>query len=236
MKTSKTLKLVVCASLAILFSVNSVAEQSDIDAIEDAFNRGDSEKMQQLITSTEGYEHFLANYRQALQQSFHQQQKEAQSTLEDLIEKMETHTTTHPDDAESLALLANVYGYSIGLNPLKAMSYGPRSHDRIRAALAINNESPRVLMFEGIIAYNTPAMFGGSKQKAKAAFDQALAVFPADKDSGMHWGYSDTQVWLGLTHLELDNIDMARHYWQQALATNSQNNWAKHLLESNQAR
>lgn len=220
---------------ASLLCTATLANQADLDAIERAYYSDNVPALKQLAEATRGYDHFVASYRLALKYSFSNQEEAAKSQLASLIEELETHTQANPSDADSLALLANVYGYSIGLNPFKAMTYGPRSHDRIDTARTIAEDNPRVLMFQGILDYNTPAMFGGSKEAAKVAFTEALDAFEKDQGSDRYWGHSETSVWLGLTYLEQGDLAMARHCWQQALTLNPDNSWATHLLESNKA-
>ncbi|WP_075186484.1 tetratricopeptide repeat protein [Teredinibacter haidensis] len=233
MKSIKTLNTRLFTAAILLFTHTAIATQSDIDAIEQAFYSNKIGQLREISNSTQGYEHFLASYRLALKYSFTQDEKKAKQTLDKLIQEMESHFKSHPKDEESLALLANIYGYSIGLNPFMGMTYGPKSHNRIDAALSIDKENPRVLMFKGILDYNTPAMFGGSKESAKTAFTLALDAFSRDHNSGKHWGFSETHVWLGLTYLELGDKQMARYYWEKALAVNPENDWASTLLDTN---
>jgi len=232
----KALKTITFALTATLFSsVNTWAAQSDIDAVERAFYGNQVDELVQLEKSTQNYDHFLASYRLGLKFSLEQKVEQAKTMMAKLIEEMEIHIQLNPKDAESLALLANIYGYSIGLNPSAATSYGPLAHTTIARAITLDKHNPRVQMFQGILSYNTPAMFGGSKEKAKTAFTLALEYFPSDINSGKHWGHSEASTWLGLTYLEMGDKTMALHYWENAIEINPNNGWAHYLLESHHA-
>ncbi len=217
----------------VFFASSSFAAQADINAIEQAYYQHRTDKLTALLQVTNGYDYFLASYRLAIVYNFQQQEEKAKGILQKLIEQMEAHTRNNQKDAESLALLANIYGYSISLSPGKSMEYGPKSHETIAKAVALDKRNPRVQMLKGILEYNTPLAFGGSKEKAKIAFTLAQESFYNDYNSGKHWGHSENNVWLGLTHLELGDSAMARYHWQKALEINPDNSWARFLLENN---
>lgn len=206
------------------------AGQLEIDAIEQSFNTGNTQVLTELGKSTVGYDNFLARYRLGLHYSLTDKRDEAITTLEQLITDMEPSIDAFPEDAESLALLASVYGFTVSLDPGKAISYGPRSHEHIHAAVALNKNSPRVQLFKGIIEYNTPPMFGGDTESAQKSFLEALNHFPEDINSGKHWGHSEAFTWLGLTYLQRGDTDTAVTYWERALTVTPDYGWAKKLL------
>ncbi|SMF52363.1 Cytochrome c biogenesis factor [Alteromonadaceae bacterium Bs31] len=225
---------VIALCLAVLTTNTSLAAQSDIDAIEQAFYHNQLDKLEQIEKSSTGYDHYFASYRLGLKHAINGDLDQAKTTMEQLIVEMESYTKENPEDAESLGLLAYIYGYTISLEPMKAQSYGPLSHSRIAQAQAISPDNPRVLMFKGVIEYNTPAMYGGSKHKAVEALSLALEQFPSDLASGKHWGHSEANVWLGLSYLELGQREKAREHWQAAVDLNAENAWARGLLEQHQ--
>lgn len=218
---------------AVLLSHNSVAAQSDIDAIEEAYLTGQPQTLVSLADNTEGYDQFLAEYRLGMTYSFSQQAEQAKTTFAQLIANLEAHITEQPDDAEALALLAYAYGYSTTQSPEMATSYGQKSYQALAKAEALAPESPRVYLVKGILQYNTPAAYGGSKEVAKQALEQSLALYVNDVNSGYYWGHSEANVWLGLTHLELGNKPAALEHFQAALDLEPGNGWAQYLLNSN---
>jgi len=232
MKTYITTKPLIFLLCALLSSTSAFAKQSDIDAIEEAYYHGKVETLLTLREQTSGYERFLASYRLAIQYRGQGKQQEESQLLENLITELKQYVQNNPTDADSIALLGNVYGYSIGANPIKAMSYGPRAQTTIAQAMDLDPDNPRVLMFKGIMDLHAPKMFGGSDDSALKAFLTALEKFPADRNSERHWGYSDTLVWLGVAYQKQGDMKTARDYWQQALGANPNNGQATHLLNT----
>lgn len=219
----------VCA-LTTAMAGTSFAGQAEIDAIEHSFNTGNTQLLTELSESTVRYENFLARYRLGLHFSLTDKRDNALTTLEQLIPDMESHIDAFPEDADTLALLANVYGFTISLVPAKAVTYGPRSHKYIQGAVTLSKTNPRVQLFKGIIDYNTPPAFGGDRERAQKSFQEAINRFPGDIESGKHWGHSEALTWLGLTYLQLGDSQSAQEYWQQALTITPDYGWAKKLL------
>ncbi|WP_045855638.1 tetratricopeptide repeat protein [Teredinibacter purpureus] len=231
----KQLATTLITTASVFLACTSHADQSNIDAIEHAFHTQDAAQLEQLANDISGYDQFVARYRLVLKYQFEKQPTLATSTLNGLIDDIASHCESHPEDAEAQALLGNLYGYSISLNPSKAMVYGPRAHDHITLAEMLDKENPRVQMFKGIMDFNKPAMFGGSKTAARDALIRAVAAFPSDRQSGNHWGYSDAHIWLGLCYLELGDTGSARKHWGKALDINPDGGWASMLLNSHPA-
>ncbi|MDO3388693.1 tetratricopeptide repeat protein [Gilvimarinus sp. SDUM040013] len=225
-------KATLILTTALIANV-SWSAQSDIDAIEDAYLGGQPAALVNLIDSTQGYDRFLAKYRLGMMYSFSQQSDQAKATFASLISGLEEHLVANPNDSEALVLLAYTCGYSITLDPAKATSYGQKSYQALAKAETLAPNNPRVYLVKGILQYNTPAAYGGSKDIAKQALEQALALYPNDVNSGYYWGHDEANIWLGLTLLELGDKTSALTHFQAAATLEPNNGWAKYLLSSN---
>ena len=202
----------------------------EINQIERAFNSEMTGQLQNLAETLQGYDAFIAHYRLATKYFYNNQQSQSKEVLSHLIDVLQKHVEANPVDAESIALLANVYGFTVSAEPAKAVTYGPRAKALIKKAYELDPNSPSILLFKATIAYNTPTMFGGSKVKAHNTLKQALPLYQAGKNSVRYWGHDDATILMGLTFLEQGNVIQARKYWQQALSLSPDNRWATFLL------
>ena len=122
--------------------------------------------------------------------------------------------------AEVYALLSIVYGWQIGLSPIKGMSLGPKSANVLKKAEQLAPDNPRVVLSAAISAFNTPKMWGGSKDRAMEGFQFAAELFSREKPTdSIHpvWGHSETYARQGIAYLDRDERDSARAAFEKAL-------------------
>lgn len=228
-------KYLLPLTLLSVISITSFADQQQIDAIETASMQLNVQALERLSLEVKGYEQGLAFYRLGLNYQMTGQIDNAIEALEKATELLEYTVKENDQDTESYALLAQVYGLRIAYEPMKGAIFGPRSANAINRAQKLDNENPRVKLISGIIAYNTPVMFGGSKSNALENFNQAIDVFPSDQQSDFHWGYAESYTWRGLTHLEMGNKEKALADWQQAITIEPNFGWARMLINKNKS-
>ena len=226
MKLLQSIVLTVACSYTSL----TMAGKEELNAVEQAFNAQTPTELIHLAETLDGFDGFIANYRLVIKHQYSNEVDKAKSVAQALVPELEAYIETNPTDAEALALLANVYGYTISLLPEKAMEYGPLSQSTIQNALELAPENARVLLFKGSLEYSTPTMFGGSKVKARETLTAAISTYENDVASERYWGHADAIILLGLTYLEEGKLDLARNYWQQALVVQPSNGWAHFLL------
>ena len=217
----------------LVCSNNSYADQSDIYKIEEAMSAMDTETLLAIQSELNGYELALANYRLALSANLTGQKSLAKEALQSSMQILENLDNEVSEDVEVKALLSQVYGYQIALNPMKAFYYGPKSQKKLAEAEVLSPNNPRVLMFKGIGAVNTPPMFGGDKDNAIAAFDKSIAAFENDEYSSYHWGYAEAYTWRGLLMQQQGDIESAISDWTKALEIDPNYGWAQSLLANN---
>jgi tetratricopeptide (TPR) repeat protein len=227
-------KTLLTLTISVQLSFTAFAGQADIDQIEQAAGTLNVAQLQTLATQVNGYDKALAYYRISLSANLTGQTEQAVKSIDQAIELLEQIDLTSPDDAEIKALLAQVYGYKIALEPVKGMYFGPKSSTSLSEAEAIAPNNPRVLLVKGIGKLNTPPMFGGSSEAAYQAFDKAILAYATDEDSKFHWGHAETYTWRGLVHMQNGESDKAKQDWQSALNINPDYGWAKMLMSQNQ--
>lgn len=231
---TKSIATTVALISGLVCSDVAQADQSDIYKIEAAMSSMNTKALQSMQADLDGYELALANYRLALSANLTGQEELANDALHASMTSLEAMDEEASQDAEVKALLAQVYGYKIALNPIKAVYYGPKSQSKLAEAEALAPNNPRVLLFKAIGAINTPPMFGGDKDSALASFDKSIAAFENDEYSGYHWGYAEAYTWRGLTMQQQGNQEQAMADWNKALQIDPTYGWAHSLIAGNQ--
>ena len=215
-----------------LISTTVFANQSEINTIELASMQLNEQTLSQAIESNQGYTQALANYRLALSQNIHGKQQAAITTLHNAIQNLEKVVNENSNDDESWALLSQCYGLKIAFQPMLGATYGPKAGEALQKAQTLNPNNPRAALFKGIMLFNTPEMYGGSKTLALKAFDQAISLFADDKNSGKHWGEAEAYVWRGLSYQAINKNPQAKADFEMALQLSPDFSWAKMLLKN----
>lgn len=227
-------KTLLTLAITLTMTFNSQAGQAEIDSIEQAAGTLNVSALETIAQEVSGYDKALAYYRLGLSENLSGQTEPAIIAINQAIELLEQLNSNSVDDVEIKALLAQVYGYKIALEPLKGMYYGPKSSEILAQANALDPNNPRVQLVTGISKFSTPAIFGGDSNEAYQAFDKAITAFSTDSNSNYHWGYAEAYTWRGLTYSKAGEQEKAKQDWQLALHVNPEYNWAKILLEQNQ--
>ena len=139
--------------------------------------------------------------------------KEKKELLDDAVSQLQQVVKRNEKDVEAQALLGSVYGLQIAESPvIRGMTLGPRANAALDRAAEIDPGNPRVILLQGVSAFNTPAMFGGGTDKAEQLLRRSLdrfAVEPAAKP-WPNWGRFNAHVWLGQALLQKGDRPGAR--------------------------
>jgi tetratricopeptide (TPR) repeat protein len=159
-------------------------------------------------------------------------EREQEDLLDDAVTRLKAIATADARDAEASALLGSVYGLQIGRSPLKGMLLGPRASRALDDAADVAPDNPRVVLLQGVSAFNTPAMFGGGLGKAERLLRRSLELFarePAD-ETWPSWGRFDAHVWLGQALAQKGNREAARVEYDHALLLAPESRWVRMAL------
>ncbi len=135
--------------------------------------------------------------------------------------------------SEGKTVLAGIYMMRIAHNWSEAITLTPVFYTTLAEAEKLNAKNPRIFLMRGMMKFNTPEMFGGSKEEALTNFLKAISLFESDADSSVFnpgWGYLETLAWCGQVYAKLDNPETARFYYNKALAFDPENRWVKYVL------
>jgi tetratricopeptide (TPR) repeat protein len=164
----------------------------------------------------------------------HRMDKEkAPAYLDSAVEHLEK--TIEKDDslAEAHALLSSCYGVQISFSPLSGIWRGPKSGSEMGKAKTLSPENPRVALLGAIGTYNTPALFGGGKDKGFEALKKAAELFDKWRTTDSlqpDWGKEQVYAWIGLAHLDRNETILARKAFEKALEINPDYGWVKYVL------
>ena len=186
-------------------------------------------------TSLAAWGHYyiaLADYRIAsyLLGADEESKDQAAKHLKTTVEHLKKATEIDPQTAEAYALLSSAYGLQIGLSPMKSMFLGPKSRKAIQKAKKLAPDNPRVVLSAAISTFNTPKMFGGSKEKGLQGFQRASELFAQEEPTDpIHpvWGHSRTYAWLGIAYQNRGELESARAAFEKALEVNPDFGWVK---------
>ena len=159
--------------------------------------------------------------------------KNAKKFLYDGIEHLEKAVELKDDFAEGYALLSWLYIHRAAVKPLSAMSSGPKSKKFYKKALELAPENPRALFYAGAIKFSTPGMFGGSKEEGLKLVQKSVDSFKTFKPLKPFYpehSLLDANVFLGICHMELDNLNEAQYCFEKALEIDPDNDNTKNEL------
>ncbi|MBD3418638.1 MAG: hypothetical protein GF398_00830 [Chitinivibrionales bacterium] len=151
--------------------------------------------------------------------------KQALSHIESGIASLRKSLAISPDDSESHALLGTLYGLRIFMNPLMAVSLGPRVFDEFATAIAQDSTNPRTYYLIGMSYLFTPAILGGGVAKAIGYLEKASGFYaiesPSPKAPGEPtWGHSTCLAFLGRAYEKQNKLSAADSFYTKALEIN----------------
>jgi hypothetical protein len=78
------------------------------------------------------------------------------------------------------------------------MTNGKDASEALQKGLAVDPNNPRLYYLQGMSLFNTPAQFGGGKDKAKPLFEKSVALFKAAQPKPLYpnWGQKQAEQML----------------------------------------
>ena len=136
-------------------------------------------------------------------------------------------------ESEGKVLMAGIYMMRIAYNWSEAIALTPLLYATLADAEKADKNNPRVFLLRGMMKFNTPEMFGGSKEDALTNFLSAAKLFENTEETkafNPEWGYLETLAWTGQVYAKLDNPETARFYYNKALSIEPGYGWVKYVL------
>lgn len=144
------------------------------------------------------------------------------------IEKLDAY----PDrQAETEAFRVALMGYRMSLNPVRALSLGPKALKHLEKAMEADINDPGVWIEKANSEANMPSFAGGSKVKAAESYRHAISLFESDKEAlECNWKYLNTLVLLGKVLEQTGDYQGACEVYRKALAKEPSFKWVRDEL------
>jgi tetratricopeptide (TPR) repeat protein len=151
--------------------------------------------------------------------------------LNKAIKNVNTLLKYHPSKAEIYSLKGALYGFEIGLNPVKAIDYGIKSIKSINRAVELDNDNARVLMELGNLKYYTPKILGGGLKKAIYYHEKSVSMFESSEEELKgNWLYLLVLTNLGRWYSEDQRLSKAMETYKKILDIEPDYIWVKKYL------
>lgn len=172
-----------------------------------------------------------------------EQQEQAKKLCKDAIDRCTRVLKAEPKHADAMALKAGLQGLWLSFDPAAMMTLGMEMEQSMARARELAPASGRVAFLDGLNTLHKPAFVGGGADKARAKFDQAIALFEqatpgiaataqarAGDPDALDWGHDDALVWAGRAAMKEKKYADAKAYYERALAANPANGWVRTQL------
>ena len=124
-----------------------------------------------------------------------------------------------------------LYGYKIGMSPIRAPYYCPRSIQYAKNSLQLNEDNYFALMQAGNIHFYMPRIFGGSVNEAIRYFLKAKTMMEKDNaDIHQNWNYLHLLTLIAQAYSKADNYQAAKRYCDLILKIEPEFQWIKDEL------
>lgn len=124
-----------------------------------------------------------------------------------------------------------LYGYKIGLSPIRAPYYGPRSIQYAKNSLQLDNENYFAMVQAGNIHYYMPRIFGGSVNEAIRYFLKAKTIMEKDNaEIHQNWNYLHLLTLIAQAYSKADDYQTAKRYYDFILKIEPEFQWIKDEL------
>ncbi len=148
------------------------------------------------------------------------QKNEAENYIHLAEKNLEKLLDMHFSEAEINAYKSAIYGFKIGLSPLKAPVFGPRSIKLSKLAIEQAPANPLGYIQYGNAQFYMPSAFGGSKSEAVQYFEKALQLMEKkDNQIQNNWNYLSLLTLLAQSYETMGKYNEAGFYYEKALKT-----------------
>lgn len=154
--------------------------------------------------------------------------KEFDKYVDSALQLLEAMEREGVHKAEAMALRSSIYGFIMAYYPAKGMMYGAKSGSAMGKALNIGGNSAIVNMISGTSLFFTPEAWGGDKQAAISAFENALKLYEQQEYQG--WLCLNKLASLGQAHMAVGQKSEAISIYKKALLFEPNFTWVSQQL------
>jgi tetratricopeptide (TPR) repeat protein len=156
------------------------------------------------------------------------EKKQAKIELEKFKNHIADRLSLKPHDATLHAFKAASVGFSIWLQPWKAVYMGSENKSAVDNALLYHKAEPMPLFEWANSLYFRPAFVGGNKPKSVELFKRVLEIYKHSDHE--NWMYYNVYAWLGQVYARQGEKEVARQFYLEILKEAPGFNWVKNDL------
>lgn len=134
------------------------------------------------------------------------QKEEAMASLSRSVEDLEKAVALRPEDGEFQCQLASSQISLVVVDRTKMSQFFPEVSKHRKRALELAPASPRVVMMDAGMIFNTPAQYGGSQEQGITRWLEAIRLFDAERLEDAlqpEWGRALAYGWLANLYLQM---------------------------------
>ncbi len=128
-------------------------------------------------------------------------------------------------------------GFKIPLTPYKAPYYSHQSSSYAKKSVQLDKKNILGYVQLGNIAYYSPKLFGGSKQKALKHYLKALKLMEKEPKNLKHnWNYLNLLTNIIMSYYKTEQYSLAKKYYIKTLKVEPNFHWLKNEMQSKLAK
>ncbi|MCG6189190.1 hypothetical protein [Maribellus maritimus] len=156
---------------------------------------------------------------------------EAKQTIKLAEENLEKLKNRNYSISEINAYKSALYGFKIGLSPIKATILGPKSLNHSKLAIEQDKTNPMGCIQYGNSQFYMPPVFGGSKKEAVEYFLKALRLMETEKaKTEDNWNYLSLLTQIAQSYEDIDETEKADSIYNKILETEPRFEYVKKEL------
>ena len=192
---SLTVLIIFSATLAAVPAFSQPPDQTSATEARRARDRGDTESLQKIIASARDRaaqsKDFASTVQVALLENWmceaahsHNNDTAVKEAAQAGVQAAKQAVQLNSNSSEAHQLLGDLLGQLIPYVFGGGMRYGARSTREIETAIQLDPKNANAYVSRGKAYYFTPAMFGGSKEKAVEMFGKAIELDSSSEAAG----------------------------------------------------
>ena len=233
-------KVLYIAILVVFIFSSPISNASNKTKIYEAYINNNMEKWEDIIKEMNANQNMNNNSRAELLNYQYgyigycigmEEWDKAKKHLSNAEENLEILENKNFNPSTINAYKSAFYGFKIGLSPVKAAFFGPKSVKFSKLAIKQDEKNPMGYIQYGNSQFYMPAVFGGSKEVAIDYFKMAQNLFENNlqnlKDD---WNYLSLLTLIAQSFDEINQLEEAKKYYKKILTIEPEFQWVKDEL------
>ncbi len=191
-----------------------------MEEMESAFgNNPDMDLLYDLLEAEYGYTAYCISVKR---------RKEARMVHQRALDHLHILQEHELDNPRIYSLQGAFYGFGVFLKPLGVLKNKRRSEEANRRAIELGPSEPQAWMEKANMSFYTPAILGGSKERAVPLYEKAVLLYESSPDRiRKNWIYLNCLAGLGIAYEETGKIQHAGSVYRKLLKLEPSFSWVR---------